>query len=596
MKKKFNVRGYTLIETTVAIGVFLIFAIGIYGSLTFVFKGVYQSRIRILETAILNDEIESIKSLAYDDVGLKNGVPSGVLNHVKTLTRNGVSFTVTTTVRYVDDPFDGTAGGNPVDLAPDDYKLVELNINFRGRVPLAPLTFTAQFAQTYSETSTNKGSLFIHVVDANGLAVDQASASIINASTSPTISLDDLTGNDGWYKLVETPTGTLSYKIFISKSGYSSDFTTTSKSSNPNPTKLPASVTSHNITSMSFAIDQVSSINFHTITSTCDTIPSVPFVLKGAKLIGSNPSVYKFNKRITTDGDGLYNLTDLEWDTYSITATGTTYDIAGTIPLSPITILPNSSQDVYILTSPHVSNSILVKVKDASSGLPISGATINLSGGSVDKTSMTGLGFILQTDWSGGGNQVDYSNTTKYFADDSLIENNKPSGNVLLRKTGQDYAWNGYLESSTFDTGAPVNFNNITVTPMFQSTSTGDVPVQLQFATSASSSPASWDFRGPDGLVTSYYTPTNTTIYSGENGNRYARYKLFLSTANTDFSPDVSDVSFTYTNSCLAPGQVFFNGFSSSTYTLTVSKAGYTTATGTVQVGGNVVTTINLSP
>lgn len=596
MTNKINTRGYTLIETTVAIAVFLIFAVGIYGALTFVFKGVYQSRIRILETAILNDEIENVRNLSYNDIGLINGVPSGVLPHVKTVTRNGVGFIVTTTVRYVDDPYDGTASGTPNDLAPNDYKLVELSINFIGRVPLAPLSYTAQFAQTYSETSTNQGSLFIHVVDASGLAVDQAMVHIANSSTSPPILLDDLTDNAGWYKLVETPTGTLSYNIFISKSGYSNDFTTSSQPSNPNPTKLPAGVTSHNITTMNFAIDKVASINFHTITSTCDPIPSVPFVMKGQKLIGSLPTVYKFNKRLTTDESGLYNLSAVEWDTYSLTATGTAYDIAGTIPLSPFTILPNSSQDVSLLLSPHTSNSLLVKVKDASSGLPLSSAMVNLSGGSVNKTGETGLGFILQTDWSGGSGQVNFMDTTEYYADDSMIENNKPSGDVQLKKIGQNYVLSGYLESSTFDLGAPVNFSNITVTPMIQSTSTGDNPVLLQFATSASSSPATWNFRGPDGLSSSYYTPTNTTIFSGENGDRYARYKLFLSTANSGYSPDVSDVSFTYTNTCLAPGQVFFNGFASSTYTLTVSRSGYTTVTGTVQVGGNVATTVNLSP
>ncbi len=596
MKNKINLRGYTLIETTVAIAVFLIFAVGIYGTLTFVFKGVYQSRIRILETAILNDEIENVRNLAYDDIGLKNGVPSGVLEHVKTVTRNGVSFIVTTSVRYVDDPFDGTASGIPNDLAPNDYKLVELSINFIGRVPLAPLSYTAQFAQTFSETSTNKGLLYIQVVDAEGLAVDQATVRISNASTSPPILIDDFTDNTGWYKLIEAPTGTLAYNIFISKSGYSSDFTTSSKPSNPNPTKPPASVTSHNITTMSFAIDKVSNINFRTITSTCEAVPSASFSMKGQKLIGSVPAVYKFDKTLTTNGSGIYNLSNAEWDTYSFSAIGTTYNIAGTIPLSPFTLQPDNNQDVYIMLSPYTANSLLVKVKDASSGLPLSGATVNLSGGSVNKTGETGLGFILQTDWSGGSAQVNFVNATKYFSDDSMIENNKPSGDILLRKVGQNYVSSGMLESSTFDLGAPVNFSNIAINPINQSTSTGNTPVLLQLAASNSSSPASWNFRGPDGLNTSYYSPTNTTIYSGENGNRYARYRLFLSTADAGYSPDVSDVSLTYTNSCLAPGQVFFNGFASSTYTLTVSKPDYTTATGSIMVGGNVQSTVNLSP
>ncbi|EKD42959.1 MAG: hypothetical protein ACD_72C00521G0002, partial [uncultured bacterium] len=40
--KKMNVRGFTLIELTVAIAIFLIFAMGIYSTMSMVFKVVYQ--------------------------------------------------------------------------------------------------------------------------------------------------------------------------------------------------------------------------------------------------------------------------------------------------------------------------------------------------------------------------------------------------------------------------------------------------------------------------------------------------------------------------------------------------------------------------
>ena len=51
----------------------------------------------------------------------------GVLEHTKNITRNGVVFNLVTTVRNIDDPYDGVVGGSPNDTAPADYKLVEIS-------------------------------------------------------------------------------------------------------------------------------------------------------------------------------------------------------------------------------------------------------------------------------------------------------------------------------------------------------------------------------------------------------------------------------------------------------------------------------------
>jgi len=41
-------KGFTLIEVVVAAAIFLLFALGIYGGISLVFKIVYQSRLKIL--------------------------------------------------------------------------------------------------------------------------------------------------------------------------------------------------------------------------------------------------------------------------------------------------------------------------------------------------------------------------------------------------------------------------------------------------------------------------------------------------------------------------------------------------------------------
>jgi len=53
-----------------ATAIFLLFALGIYGGLQLVFKIVYQSRLRILETAVLSAELETVHNIPFDQIGI----------------------------------------------------------------------------------------------------------------------------------------------------------------------------------------------------------------------------------------------------------------------------------------------------------------------------------------------------------------------------------------------------------------------------------------------------------------------------------------------------------------------------------------------
>jgi len=59
------------------------------------------------------------------------------------------------------------------------------------------------------------------------------------------------------------------------------------------------------------------------------------------------------------------------------------------------------------------------------------------------------------------------------------------------------------------------------------------------------------------------------------NGDRYVRYRLYLSTADLLFTPTISDISITYASSCIPPGQVSFSNLSSGLYVISVTKEGY---------------------
>ena len=594
-----NKKGFTLLEVLIASAVFLLFALGIYSGINLVFKIVYQSRTRILETALLAEYLEVARNLPYESVGIINGTPSGLLPYSTTTVRNGQSFTIITTVRNIDDAFDGTIGGNPNDSSPADYKLVEMSAICNNCIQQKPVILNTVVAPKQLEGASQNGALFIQVFDYNGQPVAGANVIVTNTAKTPNVIINDVTSNDGYLRVVDTSTGTLSYHINVSKSGYSTDYTVPVSASVPTPIKPPANVASQAITDISFAIDRLSNMDLHFISPTCVAIPSQAFRIHGQKKIGTDASsadIYKYDKNLTANSSGNYSFANFEWDKYVISISGTTYTIGGSTPLLPIDLTPGLTQDASVILQPYSTHSLLVKVKDAGTGLPLSDATVHLTGTSYDETRTTGYGFVRQTDWSGGSGQASYTNQTKYFNDNGNVRNNSPSGDLKLKKVGAFYLNSGWLESSTIDLGVAANFNNILFSPLSQPSQTGANPIMFQIAVSSSSSPSQWVYKGPAGSTSTYYTATNTLIWSGNNDNRYLRYKVFLNTDNTSYTPTLSEVSFTYITSCTPPGQIFFSGLSAASYTLDVSHAGYISNNDSIDVSGNTELEVNISP
>ncbi len=566
---------FTLVEVLVGAAVFLVIALAAYNGYASLFKLVNASQTKITALNLANEQFEIARNIPYSDVGIVGGIPKGKLSHVQTLNRGGINFTVTTTVRNLDLPFDGTIGGNPNDLSPADNKLVDITVSCSVCVNFKPISLTGQVAPKNLETASNNGALFVRVFDANGQPVQGASVHIVNVATSTTIIIDDVTDSTGMLQIVDVPPGTNAYRITVSKSGYSTDRTyPQGGTDNPSPSKPDATVLLQQVTQVSFAIDRLSSVAVASVTPLCVVVPSFDFALVGSKLIGTN--VPKFSQNMVTDGGGLLNLTNnMEWDTYTVIPTDTAYDIAGLNPLNPATLNANSSQQIQIIAIPRNPRSILVTVKDSATQLPISDAQVTLSKSGWSSTLTTGKGFINQTDWSGGSGQASWSNTTKYWADSSGLDVTTVPGVVTLGLAFGSYNPSGSLQSSTFDTGSPSNFYTLTWSPTDQPVAAGTNSVKLQIATASTSSPYDWLYFGPDGTSATYYTVPNTPIHSIHSGDRYLRYKAYLSTDTATSTPSITDVAFTFTSSCTPPGQVIFPGLSSGSYHVHVTKTGY---------------------
>ncbi len=588
-----NKKAFTLVEIIVAVGIFVIFAVGIYSGIQFIFKSVFQSRLRVLETGILNEQVEIVRNMPFHTIGIINGSPPGILERTVTTTRNNIDFTITRTVRNIDDPFDGTVGGNPNDTSPADYKIVDIEITCNDCGQRSPVSITTQVAPKYLEGDPSHGALFIQVFDADASPVQGAIVHIVATTTDPTFDFTDTTDNGGFLRIVDLPAGIAAYDITVIKTGgYTTEKTLFPTELIPNPVKPFASVVAQDVTSISFTIDKESSFDISTVDSLCSSVGSVPVTILGTKLIGIDPDTLLYNQTVTTDAQGAFQTSTMVWDAYAFLISN--YDILGSIPSVPISLLPDINQPVQLVLGPDTAHSLVINVQDSVSNQPLSNATVTVTSIGYDETKTTGVGHIRQTDWSGSGGQEIFIDNTKYWSTDGNLDTTTNPGNITLELVGQNYVTSGNIESSIFDLGVSANYSNLVWSPFSQPLAAGSNSLRFQIATSNTSTPSTWDYKGPDGTSSSYYNEENTVIHEGHNDDQYFRYKAFLQTASSTYTPTLSDVSLPYTNSCTPPGQTYFGSLNNETYTVEVSREGYQLTNQEVTVDGDIVFLINM--
>jgi prepilin-type N-terminal cleavage/methylation domain-containing protein len=572
-------RGFTLIETVIGVAIFAMIATSAWMGLVKIFDGVAILRTKTIAVNLATEQIEIIRNLPYSDIGIQNGLPLGVIPYEQNLARDGKTFLVRTTIRNIDLPFDGVIGGTPNDLSPADNKLVEVEVNCEQCAKkIDPVIFNTRVAPKSLESIGSNGALFVSVFDANGQPVENANVRIEYVGTTTPLIIQDMTNNLGLLQIVDAPPGVESYKIEVSKSGYSSERTyATGDVDNPVPSKLHANVVAGQVTQISFAIDRVSELTVYTRNITCSPIASVDLNLESSKLIGLN--TYKYDVDHVTNASGQKFVSNLEWDTYNLTLLESGKHLIGSNPSLPFDIFPNTEQSLDLILGNSNPNAVLVTVVDGGNQQLLSDAIVEFSQGSSLKTATTGSGYLEQTDWSSGQGQVNFVNESKYLSQNGNIETNNPVGELKLNYFSGSYSNSGWLESSVFDVGTTTNFLTLSWTPSDQPQFTGSNSAKFQIATNETlDEPLEWNFIGPDG-VGSYYQTPGQTIASLHDGDRYLKYKVFLETENTSVTPNISDVRFSFATDCTPVGQAYVGGLNNNSYTLKISKSGYETLT-----------------
>ena len=584
-----NQAGFTLVENLVAMAIFVMLALVIYQTSTLLIKGVSAYRESATVSSLADQYMEIVHNLPYGSVCTMSGNPRcdtlPDLPNAPQTTINGGTYQIYYVVNYVDDPADGTVLDGR-DFAANDYKQVRLYIKNLGTGKL--YDFTTNIVPKGLENMESGGALSIKVIDAVGQPVPGASVNIVNASLN--INLTRTTDEDGNWIEVGLPNDVNGYHITATKTGYSTDATYPLIEANPNPIKADATVRNGQVTDISFAIDKLSDLSFMTLNQSCQVLPGISLVVKGAKLIGS-PNLPKFDRPFSSDGTGKVSLNSVEWDAY-LPAPINNYMIYGSSPAPEFNVLPNTNENFDLILGPKTENGLLVVIKDTGSNNPIEGATVRLqnSNQGVDKSGLTG-GSVWNND--------DWTDRTKYSSDDGRVSADTVLGGLRLGSpdNGATYYSDGSLTSATFDTGASSTvFTALTWQPTSETASTS---VKFQIAVSNDdTATTTWNFTGPDGSGSSFYESSGENI-TAPNA-RYIRYKVFLATVDPAETPVLTNVSVNYISGCFTPGQVFFAGLPAESgdtghSKITVSAPGYATQTAdALKISGYQILEISL--
>ena len=168
-------KGFSLLEVIVTASIFLAGAVAVSNLLFTTLRLTADEQARTGAFAVIEQQLELARNLPYVEVGVAGGIPSGSLPQSAARVYNNLTYTLTTGVTYIDDPFDGVLGGNPADLVPTDYKRVRVSASWQNQSQTPQsVTLLSDIAPPGLENNPGGGALAITVLNQTGLPVTQA--------------------------------------------------------------------------------------------------------------------------------------------------------------------------------------------------------------------------------------------------------------------------------------------------------------------------------------------------------------------------------------------------------------------------------------
>lgn len=385
--------GFTIIEALVFLFLFALITSVFFQTFAYGTALIQQSKYRLGAIALANQKMEIIKSLDFENIGTTTGIPAGDLVEDESVQVNNSTYAVHTFVQYADDTFDGTLGGSPNDLVPNDYKRVRIEVTWGNASDAETVAIATTIAQQGVEQAAGGGILSINILDSEGNGVSNTDVRIVNAGVSPAVDVTATTDATGNVFLIGAPASSQGYEVTFSRSGYYGSLTydpypTTSF----NPTDVHASVVDATVNQATFVMDQEVDLELSTEDPFGTDIPDIDFRIDGGRQIGtvagSSPAepVYGFGADGATDGSGERNYPGESYGSYVWTLdageSGYTFvrlDPDSTLGANTLQALPGTITGVKMVLADNAVRALLVTVTDATDGTPVSGASVRLT-------------------------------------------------------------------------------------------------------------------------------------------------------------------------------------------------------------------------
>jgi len=332
-----------------------------------------KTRLDVVASKLALQHLEDIRNMSYSTVGTVGGNPAGAIPASQTQSVNGTTYTVQTSIKFVDDP----AAAQPHTYV--DYKSVTVVVTPQLSVGL-PVTETTIVAPPNYASMAGLSTAVVTVVDA--VTLQPLPNITVSIGGGPSATRSDVTSANGtvvFAGLTPNPTSTgnpqYNYTAQVVQAGYATDSAT-----------APSVTTAHLSASQTW---QVTIKVFAPATlgvNLVDSVTGTPITNFSTVTVTAPPPQSVTDTQ--TGATGTYTFTTLQGQViepslsaFGITATADCY-ASQTLNTAVPTGYPNvTSQTVTFKMVSQGGGHLTATVLNNSTGQPIVGAQVQISGG-----------------------------------------------------------------------------------------------------------------------------------------------------------------------------------------------------------------------
>ena len=383
--------GFTLVELMIGIVLLSMIAISVFTLFSALVRSTVIVKRKAVASTLATTQMEYLKSLPYNSLAIAGGsiTSTSYLPKTTSTVLNGVTYTTTSTIEYIDDAFDGCgtyptqadkqlycrnypapSGAPATDNNRKDYKIAHVEVSDHNSLILA--TVDSQISARVAETASTTGALFVKVLDHNGSPLSGASVVVTNSTTTPASNFSDTTDNNG---------NAIFYDLSPDTSGY--DYTVTGSYPNystlttiaPSGSLVPSYPSQQVITQLSSFVtltllpQSSNSLIIEAVTTSGAPINGMKIYTKGGykKYTASTNTAYYFDNmtptdtRPTTNSSGIAVLSNLVPGPYifcsetadtSCQVGGSIYYVAAVLPYSGNNAFNPLTVPTYLASEP----------------------------------------------------------------------------------------------------------------------------------------------------------------------------------------------------------------------------------------------------